>query len=52
MPGPRPTYAITLASEQEARRQYLSACSMAPFEVVQRTQKTAIVTAASQGIGA
>ena len=51
MPGPRPMYPITLASEQEARLQQLSACSMAPFAVVQRTQKTAIVTAASQGIG-
>ncbi len=52
MPGPRPKSAITLAPEQEARLQQLSACFMAPFAVGQRAQKATIVTGASQGIGA
>ena len=38
MPGPQPKYAITLAPEQEARLQQLSACYMAPFATVQRAQ--------------
>jgi transposase len=38
MPGPRPTYTITLTPEQEARLQHLSSCYMAPFAVVQRAQ--------------
>jgi transposase len=38
MPGPRPTYAITLAPEQEVRLVHLSSCSMAPFAIVQRAQ--------------
>jgi len=38
MPGPRPKYAITLASEQEVRLVHLSTCYMAPFAIVQRAQ--------------
>src|SRR5438874_171976 len=38
MPDPRPTYAIMLAPEQEARLQQLSACSMASFAVEQRPE--------------
>ena len=38
MPGPQPTYAITLTSEQEGRLQYLSTCYMAPFATVQPAQ--------------
>jgi transposase len=38
MPGPRPKYAITLTSEQEARLQRLSTRYMAPFATGQRAQ--------------
>lgn len=38
MPGPRPKYAITLASEQEVQLVHLSSCYMAPFALVQRAQ--------------
>lgn len=38
MPGPRPKYAITLASEQEVQLVHLSSCYMAPFALVQWAQ--------------